>query len=353
MTALDSVSTHIDNTPHPYSEHHLRSELKNAETPIERKPAWVRTHGKITAGRSMRNFASAQGIHTVCEEAGCPNVSECWNDHEASFLIGGARCTRRCAFCQIDHGKPSPLDEAEPQHVAESVRQLGLHYVTITGVTRDDLDDGAAHLWAETVRRTRELNPNCGIEILTDDFEGKTSSLDTVFDSRPEVFAHNIETVPRLMKKIRPAFRLERSLDLLNRAHEQGLITKSNLILGLGETNDEVVESLHQIHDAGVDIITITQYLRPTKYHMPVQRWVTPKEFIALKQEAEKIGFSGVLSGPLVRSSYRSGRLWVRAMRALNRDIPQNLKSIEEQADEDIMQEVIGSVDRAEVVGTH
>jgi lipoic acid synthetase len=287
--------------------------------------------------QQMRTLVKGESLHTVCQEAGCPNIYECWQDREASFLICGAICTRRCAFCDIAHGHPDALDPDEPRRVAESVRTMGLRYTTITGVTRDDLpDQGAAH-WVRTVETVRELNPDCGIEILPDDFQGNPDLLDQVFASRPQVFAHNLETVPRLMKTIRPAFRYERTLGVLSRAKRAGLVTKSNLILGQGETTEEVLSTLQDLRDAGCDIITITQYLRPTKYHRPVQRWVKPEEFVELRDAAREIGFPGVLSGPLVRSSYRSGRLWARAMKALGMPIPENLRSL---ADEGFAQAV-------------
>ncbi len=234
-----------------------------------------------------------------------PNIFECWEDREATFLIGGSQCTRRCDFCQIDTGKPADYDTDEPRRVAESVSRMQLRYATVTGVARDDLPDEGAWLHAETVRRIHAENPGTGVEILATDFSGNPALLDEVFSSRPEVFAHNVETVPRIFKRIRPAFRYERSLGVLTAARDAGLITKSNLILGMGEEPEEVVQALQDLHQAGTDIITITQYLRPTPRHLPVQRWVKPAEFVEFKEEAERIGFLGVLAGPLVRSSYR------------------------------------------------
>ena len=220
----------------------------------------------------------------------------------------------------MDTGRPEPVDRDEPRRVAESVQSMGLKYATITGVTRDDLDDEGAWLYAETIRKVHELNPGTGVEMLAPDFSGKSELLNQVFETRPEVFAHNLETVPRIFKRIRPAFTYERSLNVITQAREYGLITKSNLILGLGEELSEVVQALHDLHDAGCDLITITQYLRPTNKHHPVERWVKPDEFVDLAKRAEDIGFSGVMSGPLVRSSYRAGRLYKQAQekRALN-----------------------------------
>jgi lipoic acid synthetase len=292
----------------------LRIEARNAQTPIERKPEWIKTRAHMGPEYTqLRSLVSREGLHTVCQEAACPNIFECWEDKEATFLIGGERCTRRCDFCNIDTGKPLPVDVDEPRRVAESVQAMGLKYATITGVTRDDLEDEGTWLYAETIRKVHELNPGTGVEMLAPDFSGKPELLEIVFESRPEVFAHNLETVPRIFKEIRPAFRYERSLDVINQARNFGLITKSNLILGMGEERSEVSQALQDLHDAGCDLITITQYLRPTPMHHPVIRWVKPHEFAELAQEAEEIGFSGVMSGPLVRSSYRAGRLYKQA----------------------------------------
>ncbi|MFD1214903.1 lipoyl synthase, partial [Arthrobacter sp. GCM10027362] len=269
-----------------------------------------------------------EGLHTVCEEAGCPNIFECWEDREATFLIGGSECTRRCDFCQIDTGKPAPLDVTEPEKVARSVRQMNLRYATVTGVARDDLPDEGAWLYAETIRRIKELNPGTGVEILIPDFSGRPEHIRAICEAAPEVFAHNVETVPRIFKRIRPAFRYERSLDVIGQGRAAGMVTKSNLILGMGETRAEVSAALADLHAAGCDLITITQYLRPTERHHPVERWVKPAEFVELREEAEQIGFLGVMSGPLVRSSYRAGRLWATAMRRKGRELPEELAHI-------------------------
>jgi lipoic acid synthetase len=264
----------------------------------------------------LQSLVKSEGLHTVCQEAACPNIFECWEDKEATFLIGGDKCTRRCDFCNIDTGKPDPLDSTEPRKVAESVKAMGLKYATITGVTRDDLPDEGAWLYAETIRQVHELNPGCGVEMLAPDFHAKSELLDEIFETRPEVFAHNLETVPRIFKRIRPAFTYEKSLTVISMARNFGLITKSNLILGLGETREEISQALVDLHDAGCDLITITQYLRPTNRHHPVERWVKPQEFVELSKEATDIGFLGVMSGPLVRSSYRAGRLYKQATEA-------------------------------------
>ncbi len=292
----------------------LRIEARNASVPIERKPEWIKTRAHMGPEYTqLRSLVSREGLHTVCQEAACPNIFECWEDREATFLIGGERCTRRCDFCNIDTGKPESVDVDEPRRVAESVKSMGLKYATITGVTRDDLEDEGVWLYSETIRKVHELNPGTGVEMLAPDFSGKADLLNVVFESRPEVFAHNLETVPRIFKEIRPAFRYDRSLDVISQARDFGLITKSNLILGMGEEREEVSQALQDLHDAGCDLITITQYLRPTSMHHPVVRWVKPHEFVELAAEAEAIGFSGVMSGPLVRSSYRAGRLYKQA----------------------------------------
>jgi lipoic acid synthetase len=295
----------------------LRLEVRNAETPIEKKPAWIKTRARMGPEYTeLKALVKREGLHTVCEAAGCPNIFECWEDREATFLIGGDQCTRRCDFCQIDTGKPEALDRDEPRRVAESVQAMGLRYATITGVARDDLPDGGAWLYAETVHQIHTLNPGTGVELLIPDFDAKPDQLAEVFASRPEVLAHNIETVPRIFKRIRPGFRYERSLDVIRQARAAGLVTKSNLILGMGEERHEVSEALRDLHDAGCELITITQYLRPTPRHHPVVRWVAPDEFVEMATEAEQIGFVGVMSGPLVRSSYRAGRLYQQAIAA-------------------------------------
>jgi lipoic acid synthetase len=301
----------------PEGKRMLRIEARNAEVPNERKPAWIKTTARTGPEyTNIRELVQREGLHTVCQEAGCPNIFECWEDREATFLIGGEQCTRRCDFCQIDTGKPAPLDRDEPRRVAESVRTMQLRYATVTGVARDDLPDEGVWLYAETVRQIREMNPHTGIELLIPDFSGNPMLLSEVFDAAPSVLAHNVETVPRIFKRIRPAFTYERSLDVIRQARAANLVTKSNLILGMGETIAEVEQALADLHDAGCELITITQYLRPTKRHHPVERWVHPDEFVALAEVASAIGFAGVMSGPLVRSSYRAGRLYEQALTA-------------------------------------
>lgn len=295
----------------------LRIEARNTQTPIERKPEWIKTRANMGPEYTrLRALVKTEGLHTVCQEAACPNIFECWEDKEATFLIGGERCTRRCDFCNIDTGKPEPLDRDEPRRVAESVQSMGLKYATITGVTRDDLDDEGAWLYAETIKQVHALNPGCGVEMLAPDFSGNPELLNQVFETKPEVFAHNLETVPRIFKRIRPAFTYERSLNVITQARDYGLVTKSNLILGLGETREEITQALIDLRQAGCDLITITQYLRPTNKHHPVERWVKPEEFVEMAAQATEIGFLGVMSGPLVRSSYRAGRLYRQAIDA-------------------------------------
>ena len=295
----------------------LRLEARNAQTPIERKPPWIKTRARMGPEYTqLRALVANEGLHTVCQEAGCPNIYECWEDREATFLIGGDQCTRRCDFCQIDTGKPAALDRDEPRRVAQSVVTMGLRYATVTGVARDDLPDGGAWLYAETVRQIHAMNPGTGVELLIPDFNAEPAQLAEVFGARPEVLAHNVETVPRIFKRIRPAFRYERSLSVLSQARSAGLVTKSNLILGMGEERAEISQALLDLHEAGCELVTITQYLRPSPRHHPVERWVKPEEFVELREEAERIGFAGVMSGPLVRSSYRAGRLYQQAIAA-------------------------------------
>jgi lipoic acid synthetase len=292
----------------------LRLEARNSQTPIERKPAWIKT--RLRTGpeyTELKQLVRREGLHTVCEEAGCPNIFECWEDREATFLIGGDQCTRRCDFCQIATGKPGPLDTGEPRRVAGSVAAMGLRYATVTGVARDDLPDGGAWLYAQTTREIHQQVPGCGVELLIPDFNAVPAQLAEVFSARPEVLAHNVETVPRIFRRIRPGFRYERSLEVISAARDDGLITKSNLILGMGEQREEISQAMADLREAGCDLLTVTQYLRPSVRHHPVERWVPPEEFDEIGEEARELGFAGVMSGPLVRSSYRAGRLYRQA----------------------------------------
>ena len=293
----------------------LRIEARNSQTPIERKPPWIKT--RLRTGpqyTALRDLVRREGLHTVCQEAGCPNIFECWEDREATFLIGGDQCTRRCDFCQIATGRPGPLDADEPRRVADSVRSMGLRYATVTGVARDDLPDGGGWLYAQTCAEIHRAVPGCGVELLIPDFNAEPGPLGEVFAAAPEVLAHNIETVPRIFRQIRPGFRYERSLTVLDRARAAGLVTKSNLILGMGEHRDEVSAAMADLRAVGCELVTITQYLRPSARHHPVDRWITPAEFDELRDEALELGFTGVMSGPLVRSSYRAGMLYRQAM---------------------------------------
>jgi lipoic acid synthetase len=300
----------------------LRVEARNSQTPIERKPPWIKT--RLRTGpeyTELKKLVQREGLHTVCQEAGCPNIFECWEDREATFLIGGDQCTRRCDFCQIATGKPLPVDTGEPRRVAESVAAMGLRYATVTGVARDDLPDGGAWLYAQTAREIHAAVPGCGVELLIPDFNADPGQLAEVFGAAPEVLAHNIETVPRIFRRIRPGFRYERSLEVLRRARDAGLVTKSNLILGMGEEHGEILGAMADLRAAGCELLTITQYLRPSAMHHPVERWVPPEEFAELGDRATELGFSGVMSGPLVRSSYRAGRLYAQAMETRSRPV--------------------------------
>src|ERR1700751_4361685 len=301
----------------------LRIEARNSQTPIEKKPPWIKT--RLRTGpeyTALKGLVQREGLHTVCQEAGCPNIFECWEDREATFLIGGDQCTRRCDFCQIDTGKPLPLDTGEPRRVAESVAAMGLKYATVTGVARDDLADGGAWLYAQVCREIHAAIPGCGVELLIPDFNAEPDRRAEVFDARPEVLAHNIETVPRIFRRIRPGFRYDRSLEVLRAAREAGLVTKSNLILGLGEERSEISAALADLRAVGCDLVTITQYLRPSVRHHPIDRWVPPEEFDELRDEATELGFAGVMSGPLVRSSYRAGRLYAQAIEQRAGSVP-------------------------------
>ena len=331
----------------PEGRRMLRVEARNSATPIERKPEWIRTTAKMGPEyTALNSLVKGEGLHTVCQEAGCPNIFECWEDREATFLIGGEQCTRRCDFCQIDTGKPADFDADEPRRVAESVAQMQLRYATVTGVARDDLADGGAWLYAETIRAIHQLNHGTGVEILIPDFNGVPELVQQVIDAEPEVFAHNVETVPRIFKRIRPAFTYERSLRVITMGRDAGLVTKSNLILGMGEEESEIEQALRDLHEAGTHLITITQYLRPSPRHHPVERWVKPEEFVHWSEVAKDLGFHGVMAGPLVRSSYRAGRLWAQAMRHTGREVPPHLAHLAAKADAPARQEAAALVGR-------
>jgi lipoyl synthase len=310
-----------DRTPLPVIQQRVQGPAKHLEMPevaTGRKPAWLKV--KLQGGPNyadLRQIAREGGLHTVCEEAKCPNIAECWEEREATFLIGGNLCTRRCAFCDVTTAPPEGYDETEPAKVADAVAQMGLRYAVITGVARDDRPDGGAWLYAEVTRQIRAKIPGCGVELLAPDFKGSADALRQVTDEAPEVLAHNLETVPRLFRRIRPAFTYEGSLDWLRRAREwlpSTSLTKSNLILGMGEKRAEISAALSDLRDVGCDLLTIGQYLRPSDLQMPVARFVHPDEFAEIRAEAEALGFAGVESGPLVRSSYFARRLYRRAM---------------------------------------
>ncbi|WP_127842145.1 lipoyl synthase [Actinomyces wuliandei] len=309
----------------------LRVEARNARTPIESRPEWLRTRAVVSQTyQDVQGLVREKNLHTVCAEANCPNIYECWNDREATFLVGGQMCTRRCDFCDIATGRPSAYDEDEPRRVAASVQEMGLRYATVTGVARDDRPDGGAWLYAETARQIHATCPGTGVELLVPDFRGNPDALAEVFSSQPEVLGHNLETVPRIFKRIRPAFSYQGSLDVITAASEAGLVTKSNLILGMGETREETEAAMQALVEARCDILTITQYMRPSTLHHPIDRWVRPQEFVELSELAEQMGFAAVMSGPMVRSSYRAGMLWGRAMARRGWPIPPALADLAE-----------------------
>ena len=295
---------------------HVAHSVGCAQTAVERRPQWLKVKASFGPNyQDLKGIMRGLDLHTVCEEAGCPNIFECWEDREATFLVLGQKCTRRCGFCDVQTARPDPVDEDEPERVARAVKAMGLRYVVLTGVARDDLPDGGARIWARAVRTVREEVPGCGVEVLPPDFKGRRDALATVMDAAPNVFAHNLETVRRLHRRIRPGFDYDRSLDVLRLAKElsPGQVTKSNLILGMGERPEEVAGALHDLREAGVDLMTIGQYLQPTRYHLPVDRWVSPEEFAEHAGAGMAMGFAHVEAGPLVRSSYHAGKQLARA----------------------------------------
>ena len=308
-----------DHNPHQRRLHLPIVSTNGVPATDGRKPPWLKV--RLQRGpnfRELEGIMRGRSLHTVCEEAMCPNISECWEEREATFLILGNRCTRRCGFCDVMTARPDAVDEDEPQRIAEAVREMGLRFVVVTGVARDDLPDGGARIWATTIRAIRGAVPDCGIEVLPTDFKGGEHDVATVLEAEPDVFAHNLETVRRLHARIRPAFGYDRTLDVLTMAERlrPGQITKSNLILGMGERPDEMPEALRDLAEAGCQIVTIGQYLRPTPQHLPVDRWVTPEEFEGWKALGESLGVAHVEAGPLVRSSYHAGEQFRRALAA-------------------------------------
>jgi lipoic acid synthetase len=286
---------------------------------VRGRPEWLKVRATLGENyRQIRGLLHGLGLHTVCEEALCPNIYECFEARTATFLILGDVCTRRCSFCAIANGRPAGLDREEPQRVARAAKVLGLRHVVVTSVTRDDLPDGGAAIFAETIVKLREFVPDCNVEVLIPDFGGSRSALDRVMAARSDILNHNVETVPRLYRRVRPSARYYRSLELLERAKgiDASVLTKSGLMVGLGETWDEILAVLADLRRSGCDIATIGQYLRPTnaQRHLPVERYYTPAEFQRLKEEALALGFRAVESGPLVRSSYHA-RDQVEALR--------------------------------------
>jgi lipoyl synthase len=276
-----------------------------------RRPDWLKV--RLPAGPTytrLKDLMRGQRLHTVCEEAHCPNIGECWTAGTATFMILGDTCTRACTFCAVKTGRPTWVDEDEPRRVAESIANLGLVHAVITSVDRDDLADGGAHVFADTIRQTRRLCPETSIEVLIPDFQGDWEALATVMEARPEILNHNVETVRRLYRRVRPRADLDQSLELLRRSREldPGTQTKTGFMVGLGEEWSEILELMHQIQGAGVEILTIGQYLRPSLKHHELVRYYHPDEFDALKDEALSMGFRWVESGPLVRSSYHAER---------------------------------------------
>jgi lipoyl synthase len=272
-----------------------------------KRPEWMRVRARFDEGYiELKQLARRLDLHTVCEEAGCPNIYECWADRTATFMINGDRCTRACGFCQVDTRKPLALDVEEPQRVADAVAALGLAHAVITCVARDDLPDGGAAGFAATVHAIRATSPGTAVELLISDCKGDAASLATIFDARPDVLNHNLETVARLQRVVRPSAGYARSLAVLGRARAAGLVTKSGLILGMGETDDEVRAAMADLRAVDVQLLTVGQYLRPSAEHLPVTRWWHPDEFAALREYGEALGFAHVAAGPLVRSSYHA-----------------------------------------------
>lgn len=273
-------------------------------------PPWLRVKFSNNAQFvRMRQLVAKHRLHTVCESASCPNIGECWGRGTATFMILGGRCTRDCRFCDVPAGTPDALDDTEPQRVAEAVQLLGLRHAVITSVTRDDLPDGGAALWAAVIRQIRALNPNCAIEVLIPDFQGDEPALRQVLDAQLDILGHNVETVPRLYPNARPQADYQQSLTVLSRAKAAGFVTKCGLMLGMGEAEEEVHAAMRDIRDAGADILTLGQYLQPTPAHLPIVRYWTPEEFQALRDLGQSLGFQHVEAGPLVRSSYHADQV--------------------------------------------
>ena len=284
----------------------------NERVPIDRaRPEWLKV--RLPMGpqvEELRRLMRSKSLHTVCEEAHCPNMAECWGAGTATFMILGDTCTRSCGFCAVKSGKPTELDLAEPAHVGEAVARMGVKHAVVTSVNRDELEDGGARMFAETIREIRRRSPGTSVEVLIPDFRGALDALDIVLAERPEIMNHNVETVPRLYPRVRPQARFERSLEVLRRTKERAptLVCKTGIMVGLGETKDEVLDTMRAIAEQGTDVLTIGQYLRPSPEHLPIERYWTPAEFAELRDLGMTMGFDHVESGPLVRSSYHAER---------------------------------------------
>lgn len=279
-----------------------------ALAPKGKKPGWLKV--KLPRGNNYQDTASIISRHrlnTVCQDALCPNLSECWSKKAATFMILGNTCTRSCGFCAIDTGRPTELDLDEPKRVAQAAKEMGLRYVVVTSVNRDELEDGGASIFAETIRRLHEEISGCLVEVLIPDFQGSETALQIVVDQKPEILDHNTETVPRLYSTVRPQAKYDRTLELLDKAKRWGMVTKTGLMLGLGETREEVLNVMRDLAEIKLDILTLGQYLQPTQKHLPVKRFVSPEEFVELKKTGEQLGIPHVESAPLVRSSYHAG----------------------------------------------
>jgi len=278
-------------------------------SPAGRRPDWLKV--RLTLNEDffdVRDLVHRAGLHTVCESASCPNIGECWSNRSLTFMILGNICTRSCGFCDVETGKPGPIDTDEPRRVAAALATLNLRYAVVTSVDRDDLPDGGAFMWANTIRHIKRACPSMQLEVLVPDFKGDTDAIAAVVDAHPDVYAHNMETVERLHRTVRPQAKYDRSLDSLRHARSLGAVTKSGMMLGLGETNDEVLATLRDLADAGVEIVSLGQYMRPGPRHLPVHRWVSPDEFNAIRAEGLTYGFAHIEAAPLVRSSYRADK---------------------------------------------
>ena len=308
VTIIDTISSEPLRPRHP-------EKVNRPDAPSPPKPDWIRVRAPTTRGYAdTRNIVKENGLVTVCEEAGCPNIGECWDKKHATFMIMGDTCTRACAFCNVKTGLPGALDLAEPEHVAEATFKLGLAHVVVTSVDRDDLSDGGAEHFAKTIRAIRTRTPSTTIEVLTPDFLRKGGALETVVAARPDIYNHNLETVPALYLQIRPGARYFASVRLLQRVKEldPGVFTKSGIMVGLGEQRDEVLQVMDDLRSADVDVLTIGQYLQPTRKHAEVKRFVPPAEFDALRRTAQAKGFLLVAASPLTRSSYHAAEDFAR-----------------------------------------